>query len=367
MRKHPFYSCDSCEDGSSTKNQILKGARGQAGATGKQGAAGVAGKGSLVVGSMFSNAGPTAAETDGADELLISDTLAILKSSGLDVDEVITIRPTLDDSDISHIKTRIRFSNGLFNWIAKWLIPRTVFAADAIGKVLVSTGTQAGQFAWQALSASFFDKYKVASTSTVSHGIGTKTFIVGSDLAWTPGVVARATSPIGYIEGIVLSYLSGQLVINVDRFSGTGSSSEWVINIGSREPIPSAVGGKGMVVSSNGSAYYLTPMFFAGEARAFFGVTIPDGWLVANGALLDRALYPELVTALGAADPSSQFYYGADLTKFRMPDAAGRALVGLDASTLFDPVGSKHGSLIVQDGATEEIPSWIVCRWIIKT
>jgi hypothetical protein len=211
----------------------LKGARGRTGEKGKQGAAGAPGKGSLVTGSIFTNTGPTASEVDGNDESLLSDTLSILKNSGLDVDEIVTVKPTLDENDLSNIKTKIRLSNGLFNWIAKWLIPKLPSTPDSSEKFFISTGSQPGQWTWKNSG------YKCQSSSLVECGPGAKAFSIGEGYSWTAGVVARAVSGPNLVEGTVFSYISGVLTITVDYFVGSGTFSDWIINIGTRNA-PSA-------------------------------------------------------------------------------------------------------------------------------
>jgi len=59
-----------------------------------------------------------------------------------------------------------------------------------------------------------------------------------------------------------------------------------------------------------------------GEVRAFAGDYVPAGYMIANGQELNIAEYTALATILGTT------YGGDGVTTFRLPDLAGRAVVG---------------------------------------
>lgn len=76
----------------------------------------------------------------------------------------------------------------------------------------------------------------------------------------------------------------------------------------------------------------------AGVLRIFAGSETPAGWLDAAGGVYDPELYPDLYKAIGTT-------YGGTPTAPLLPDARGRALVGVDpAQTEFSVVGKTGGA-----------------------
>jgi microcystin-dependent protein len=65
--------------------------------------------------------------------------------------------------------------------------------------------------------------------------------------------------------------------------------------------------------------------YFAGQVAAFAGSYAPDGWVVADGSVLQSSLYPELAARLGTV------YGGDGVGTFALPDLRGRTAVGADA------------------------------------
>lgn len=77
--------------------------------------------------------------------------------------------------------------------------------------------------------------YQATSTSSVAIGTGSKSFtLVETGRGYTVGQRLRVTSSAStsnYMEGLVTSYSSPTLVINVDRVGGSGTIASWNINI----------------------------------------------------------------------------------------------------------------------------------------
>ena len=68
--------------------------------------------------------------------------------------------------------------------------------------------------------------------------------------------------------------------------------------------------------------------FPSGAMIAFAGKSVPDGWLLCNGALVSRTTYAKLFAAIGTA-----WGAGDGSTTFKLPDADGRVMQGAtDAS-----------------------------------
>jgi microcystin-dependent protein len=69
-----------------------------------------------------------------------------------------------------------------------------------------------------------------------------------------------------------------------------------------------------------------------GTVIAFAGVSVPDGWLLCNGAAISRSVYTRLFTAIDIAHG-----YGDNSTTFNLPDLRGRFLRGVAAGSVNDP------------------------------
>ena len=66
----------------------------------------------------------------------------------------------------------------------------------------------------------------------------------------------------------------------------------------------------------------------SGTMIAFAGKSVPDGWLLCNGALVSRTTYAKLFAAIGTT-----WGAGDGSTTFKLPDADGRVMQGVtDAS-----------------------------------
>lgn len=61
-----------------------------------------------------------------------------------------------------------------------------------------------------------------------------------------------------------------------------------------------------------------------GTMIAFGGKSVPDGWLLCNGALVSRTTYAKLFAAIGTA-----WGAGDGSTTFKLPDADGRVMQGV--------------------------------------
>ena len=90
--------------------------------------------------------------------------------------------------------------------------------------------------------------YKATSTtSLVTAGSGSKSFTTQSGLAYTVGARMRATSAgTGeYMEGLVTSYSGTTLVATMDTNSGTGTHTDWNINVSGNVGATGATGPTG--------------------------------------------------------------------------------------------------------------------------
>lgn len=68
--------------------------------------------------------------------------------------------------------------------------------------------------------------------------------------------------------------------------------------------------------------------FPSGTMIAFAGKSVPDGWLLCNGALVSRTTYAKLFAAIGTA-----WGAGDGRTTFKLPDVDGRVMQGVTNAT----------------------------------
>ena len=90
--------------------------------------------------------------------------------------------------------------------------------------------------------------YTATSMSSVAIGTGSKTFVTQSGLAYTAGArvrVSYVTDTSKYMEGLVTSYATTSLVINVDTIASSGTYATWNINLAGDVGATGATGAAG--------------------------------------------------------------------------------------------------------------------------
>jgi hypothetical protein len=76
--------------------------------------------------------------------------------------------------------------------------------------------------------------YAATSTSSLTVVLGSATFATQSGLAYSVGARARASSrgtPTAWMEGLVTSYSGTTLIVNVDLVNGSGTHTDWNLNV----------------------------------------------------------------------------------------------------------------------------------------
>ena len=89
------------------------------------------------------------------------------------------------------------------------------------------------------------------SASSMTIGLGAKTFTTQTAEGWCPGIyitVSRASAPTQYMSGVVTAYnpSTGVLSFIADAISGGGTDTSWNIALGGR----GGTGGGGMAISN---------------------------------------------------------------------------------------------------------------------
>jgi hypothetical protein len=109
--------------------------------------------------------------------------------------------------------------------------------SGTIGQVLAKNSGANYDSSWTSLVLG--DRY--LSTSTTSNAVsnGTKTFTIGTGLAYTPTQnITIAYDAAHHMHGQVTTYNSGTgvLVVDVNNHTGTGTYTSWVVNVGGVTP-----------------------------------------------------------------------------------------------------------------------------------
>lgn len=186
--------------------------------------------------------------------------------------------------------------------------------------------------------------YGGTSTSSLAVGTGSKTFTTQAGLAYVVGSRVRATSAstaADWMEGVVTSYSSTTLIINVDTVgSGTDTKTDWNLSLSGEPGIGITTGTDGTHgVSMNGNTSTFAPAngfsygytFIGGYPYAYFGsanfaLAYKDvnGNVSANNHLLG---YTTTATAAGTttltvASANQQFFTGTTTQTVVLPVAS---------------------------------------------
>lgn len=128
------------------------------------------------------------------------------------------------------------------------------------------------------------DQYSTTSTTSLTIDTGTQNLIVETDLAYSVGqpiIIANSTS--NTMVGSVVSYdpTTGDLETDIDTISGSGTFSEWKVNLDGVAGIPGATGATGPVglTGDQGATGETGPRGAAGSEGATgpSGATGPQG------------------------------------------------------------------------------------------
>lgn len=98
----------------------------------------------------------------------------------------------------------------------------------------------------------------------------------------------------------------------------------------------------------SGSGWWITPQELStpvGLTGVFAGLTFPDGWMICNGAAIDRTTYSRLFSLLGES-----FGAGDGATTFNIPDLTNRIPIGVGSIASYSQnVGSEQRILSVSN------------------
>ena len=110
----------------------------------------------------------------------------------------------------------------------------------------------------------------------------------------------------------------------------------------------SGQGGKVVQVNSGETGYEFALAFPTGAVVDYAGASAPAGWLVCDGTAVSRSTYSALFTAIGTT-------YGAGdgSTTFNLPDARGRATIGVGQGNTAEGGGAGTNRTLGASGGEE--------------
>jgi hypothetical protein len=156
--------------------------------------------------------------------------------------------------------------------------------------------------------------YKATSVSSLAIATGSKTFVTQSGLAYSAGARVRAsyvTDTSKYMEGIVASYSTTNLVITVDRVSGSGTYATWNINL---------VGD----VGATGAAGVDGATGAAGQGYTYRGAWVSGTSYVAYDNVTDVGIsYVNILATSGTTHPASDGTHWAVFAQKGDPGSSG--------------------------------------------
>jgi len=128
--------------------------------------------------------------------------------------------------------------------------------------------------------------YAAQSATSTLIATGSKTFTTSSGLAYSAGARVRASSranTANYMEGTVTSYSGTSLVVSVDAVGGSGTFSDWNINVSGLQGATGATGAPGSGTVINSSTWSGLPSPSTAGAGYWARVTDYDALVVSNG------------------------------------------------------------------------------------
>lgn len=172
---------------------------------------------------------------------------------------------------------------------------------------------------------------KLTTTSSTSNSVGTgsKTFTVGSSLYFAAGQPVRVarTADLAntWMDGVVASYSGTTLAVTVNGISGSGTYTDWTINIGGGGAAPSSP----MSIAQGGTGG-------ATQDAALAALGLVETFGRPTGLILTRASATTISVATGAvldAGGTNIMRLAAALTKSTSSWAVGSGNGGLDTGS----------------------------------
>lgn len=191
--------------------------------------------------------------------------------------------------------------------------------------------------------------YTATSTTSLTAGTGSKVFTTQAGLAYSIGARVRATSTgsSDWMEGLVTNYSGTSLTVNMDLNQGTGTRTDWNINLAGERGTTGSAGSSGASALTICRACATTNVVIASaleNADVVDGVTLATGnrvLLTGQTAPAENGVY--IVPASGAAARDTSFDTFAELAGCYFSIQEGTA----NADTLWYVVSDSVGTINV--------------------
>lgn len=327
--KQRIQYCGSCGDngcggcGNDTRNQFIQDIKSTVPGPKGQGTQGDPGLDNIVIGSQIASGGSTLPPVPGNDVALGGDVIATLKADGFDLQANETVRTYQDESDLTATKWLVAQSYGWINY-TRTFIPRFVKAGGTAGQVPVKIDGTDFNWSWQSLASVIKNPYKTTSSTSNTIGLGTKSFTVEAGLQYYPNMLGAASSGAdtdNYVTGIVTAYnpSTGALVIDVQAIGGSGTFTDWNLNVGFTPFLPAQAGYSGYFLSTDGinPFWAIPPSTQVADLIPSMSTMGRPGSLLCEGSSypVDTTVpnsptnpYRNLYDRTGASNPASPFY-----------------------------------------------------------
>jgi hypothetical protein len=177
------------------------------------------------------------------------------------------------------------------------------------------------------------DKYLATSTSTQTIGNGAFTFTTQANLAYIPTqditIVASGSGSTHHMHGTVTSYSGTTLVVDVSQHSGSGTFSNWTINVGGLTTVAGALLAANNLSDVSSTSTSLTNLGGVSTAR-----TISAGTGLTGGG--DLSANRTLAVAYGTTAGTAAQGNDSRLSNSRTPTAhaSTHAAAGSDPITI---------------------------------
>lgn len=153
---------------------------------------------------------------------------------------------------------------------------------------------------------------------------------VGGTLVWGPQVFASVQVEQGHFNVILSEDANQKKVMDAFLSEAPGLNERYLeitvetATIAPRQQIMSAPYAVKSIQAVHGDP--------VGSIQNYFGLEAPEGWLICNGAVIDKSVNPEYASLVDhLRDPAkvgSTAYQGTDANKAILPDLRGRTAVG---------------------------------------
>jgi hypothetical protein len=214
--------------------------------------------------------------------------------------------------------------------------------------------------------------YGLTSTSTVTPGTGTKSFVTNqpsTSVAFTVGTevrIAYSTTPTEFMQGVITSFSGTNMDVSVDAFSGSTPRSSWTISVAGSSGVTSFSGGSTGLTPSSATygAVTLAGTLASGYGGTGFASYTTGDTLYANGSgLLAKLGIGASTTIMTSSGSAPQWSTASSVSVGTATNLAGGAAASIPyqsgtGTTAFLSSSAGDSGKVLQSNGTSA-PSWV--------